>query len=432
MTAPAFLLEPAATLLDEPVRIRVVGAPPGATVRMTLRAETFGAEAAAVFASDETGVVDVGAATPLGGDYEGVDPMGLFWAARFDAGIGFHSMVVALAELEPVRYTLRADIDGVPVAPMAFVRRVQGYGVMRSAVREGRLRGTFFSPAGATSCPGVLVVGGSDGGNNFQYVAALLAARGFAALALGYFALEDLPAELVEIPLEYFVTGIEWLRRRPEVGGRRIGVLGPSRGGELALLLGATVPEIAAVVALVPSGLTGGGVGAGPAAMGRAAWTLAGKPFHFVPPRFDAEAMRAFGAAMATGAPVAMTPGFQRLLDAAAEAELDASTIPVERTSGPILMMSAGDDQIWPSTRLAEIAIARLRANALGYPVEHLSYPRAGHMSCLPPYLPTTRTWSRHPLVPLALEMGGTPEANARASADAWPRIVSFLRQHLR
>jgi hypothetical protein len=226
MTAPTFLLEPAATLLDEPVRIRLFGLPPGVPVGITLRAETFNAEAAAEFASDQAGVVDVGAAAPRRGDYEGVDPMALFWAARFDEGSGFDSMATALAALEPVRYTLRAELDGAPVASTTFVRRVQGYGVACSAVRDGRIRGAFFSPAGATSCPAVLVVGGSDGGTRFQYVAALLAAHGFAALALGYFAHEDLPAELVEIPLEYFVEGIEWLRRRPEVGGRRVGVLG--------------------------------------------------------------------------------------------------------------------------------------------------------------------------------------------------------------
>jgi hypothetical protein len=45
--------------------------------------------------------------------------------------------------------------------------------------------------------------------------------------------------------------------------------------------------------------------------------------------------------------------------------------------------------------------------------------------------MPTSQTWWRHPQVPLALEMGGTPRANAAASADAWPRILAFLRQHL-
>jgi hypothetical protein len=33
--------------------------------------------------------------------------------------------------------------------------------------------------------------------------------------------------------------------------------------------------------------------------------------------------------------------------------------------------------------------------------------------------------------VPIALEFGGSARANAAASADLWPRIVTFLHRHL-
>jgi dienelactone hydrolase len=278
------------------------------------------------------------------------------------------------------------------------------------------------------AAPAVVVLGGSDGGNHFQYVAALLAAQGFAALSLPYFAYEDLPGDLVEIPLEYFEEAMNWLRERPEVDGDRIGVLGMSYGGQLALLLGATMPDVGAVVALVPSGITGGAVTGDVTRITRAAWTHRGEPLPFIPPRDDPDGMKRFAEAIQSGKPIAMTRGFLRLLEGAA---LERVTIPVERTAGPILMMSAGDDQIWPSTVLAEIALARLRANAFAYPVEYLTYPDAGHFACLPPYIPTTMTWSRHPLTPFAMELGGTPQANAAAAADLWPRIVTFLTQAL-
>jgi dienelactone hydrolase len=416
--------------MDEIVRIRLTGLAPHAPVRIVLRAETSRAEAAADYRADAAGIVDLSTARPIAGDYHEPDAMGLFWAGRFDPDAGFHQAIESLARLEPLEYTLRATADGAAIASTRFPRVIHARGVVRSEVRDGRLRGTYFAPAGAVSCPAVLVVGGSDGGIYFRWVAALLAGHGFAALGLSYFAHDDLPPEMVEIPLEYFVEAIEWLRARKEVAGRRVGVIGPSRGGELALLLGATVPEIAAVAALVPGSLTGGGIGMSPAAMGRSAWTLDGKPFPLLPPRFDADAMRAFGVAMATGTPLAMTPGFQRLLDSVG-ADAGSAAIPVEQIRGPILMLSGGDDQVWPSTRFAEMAIARLREKGFTYPVEHLSYPDAGHTVSLPPYMPTSQTWWRHPQVPLALEMGGTPRANAAASADAWPRILAFLRQHL-
>ncbi len=75
-------------------------------------------------------------------------------------------------------------------------------------------------------------------------------------LALAYFGLENLPPELYEIPLEYLETAIRWMSNQPTVNADRLAVVGGSRGGELALLLGATFPKLRAVVACVPSGVT--------------------------------------------------------------------------------------------------------------------------------------------------------------------------------
>ncbi|HEY8521293.1 MAG TPA: acyl-CoA thioester hydrolase/BAAT C-terminal domain-containing protein [Gammaproteobacteria bacterium] len=135
-------------------------------------------------------------------------------------------------------------------------------------------------------------------------------------------------------------------------------------------------------------------------------------------------------AAFATGAPFAGAPAFLRALDAVG-AGIDAFAIPVERTRGPILMMSAEDDQLWASARLAAIAEERLRSRGFAYPFEHVRYPAAGHFACMPPNLPATSTSGRHPVVPLTRAFGGSPRGNAAASADLWPRIVRFLHRHL-
>src|SRR5262249_57017321 len=81
--------------------------------------------------------------------------------------------------------------------------RVVAAGVVRTPVREKGLVGTFFRPAGSGRHPGIVVFGGSGGGLR-EDPAALLAARGYAALALAYFNYEGVPKELVEIPLEDF------------------------------------------------------------------------------------------------------------------------------------------------------------------------------------------------------------------------------------
>jgi dienelactone hydrolase len=427
---PRIAIRPVDALLNQPVAIEVTDLTPKSGVRLGLRNHTLSAGAQAEFVASADGVVDVATQPPVAGDYEGRDPTGLFWSARFDVGSDVVSMIDALSRLEPLAGTLTVSTDDGREATVDFTRRVVAPNVVQTPVRDGRIRGTLFAMNGATNAPGVIVLGGSDGGNRWAFVAALLAAHGMAALSLPYFAFEDLPTDLVEIPLEYFGEAIDWLRARPEVGAARVSVLGLSRGGEAALLLGATFSEVAAVVALVPSGVTGGGIGADFSAMAKSAWTRNGVPFPVFPPPGDPltfdEAQRAF----ATGEPFAGAPAMRRAIHSAGD-RLEEFAIPVERTRGPILMISAEDDWLWASSTLTEIAERRLRRAKFPHFYKHVRYPNAGHFAVVPPNLPTTSNWGRHPVVPMALSFGGTPSGNAAASADLWPRIVSFLHQHL-
>jgi len=134
--------------------------------------------------------------------------------------------------------------------------------------------------------------------------------------------------------------------------------------------------------------------------------------------------------AMSSGKPFAARAGMLRAIKSAG-ARIDDVAICVERTRGAILMMSGEDDQLWGSTELTAIAEERLEAAGFAYPYEHRRYPGAGHFGCLPPNLPTTSTSARHGLMRMALEYGGDARNNASASADLWPRIVTFLHQHL-
>jgi dienelactone hydrolase len=259
--------------------------------------------------------------------------------------------------------------------------------------------------------------------------AGVLARHGFAALALAYFAMESLPPYLHEIPLEYFETAISWLTAQPGVRGEGVGVIGTSRGGELVLLLGATFPAVKAVVAYVPSHVVWRGLA--PGVPGVAApvpsWTLGGEPLQTM--RRTRPPMVPPPPGPTPGVPFALTPGFLRSLE---EPESEArAAIPVERIGGPVLLISGRDDQMWPSTLMAERAAARLAAHDHPYPVEHLAYPGAGHVIYLPS-LPTTATAQVHPIDGTLYAYGGSPRATAHASADSWPRVVRFLRESLR
>jgi len=297
--------------------------------------------------------------------------------------------------------------------------------VIRQPVDKEGLLATLFRPVPPGPRPTVIVLSGSLGGM-LEGSAAVLASQGFAALALAYFGVDPLPSELVEVPLEYFAEAIAWLKTQPAVDPDRIAVMGVSKGGELAVLLGATYPEdIKAVVGYSASAVVWRGASYRPLSfiLGRpkSSWTLGGKPLPFVDvrPRFS-EVMRAFFGELPLRAM------HERSLND--EAAVSAASIAVERINGPVLLISHSDDRVWPATRLAEMAIKRLEAHHHPFPHEHLSYEGAGHPTGLP-YSETvvaTVATKAGPWSP-----GGSLEANGYASADSWTKALDFLEKHL-
>ena len=155
---------------------------------------------------------------------------------------------------------VQAEVEGRIFASAVFRTHFVANDVTEYPVRENGLVGSLFTPDFPGPHPGIIVLGGSGGGiTSASYYAKMLASHGYAALALAYFAYEDLPPWLIKIPLEYFGDAIQWMENRHDVTSNIIGVLGRSRGGELALLLGATFPKLKAVVAYVPSHVVWGG-----------------------------------------------------------------------------------------------------------------------------------------------------------------------------
>src|SRR5262249_33579540 len=109
------------------------------------------------------------------------------------------------------------------------------------------------------------------------------------------------------------------------------------------------------------------------------------------------------------------------------------ATIPVERTRGPILLVSGTDDQMWPSSTLADIAMRRLEAHDFAFPFRHLRYAGAGHM-ILVPYGPLTVRATGLPVEGPSgclCSQGGTPSADAEAGVDARHALLAFLKDSI-
>jgi hypothetical protein len=244
---------PSRVTTDQPASIRATGLQPNE--RVTIHAElTDGADAhwtsQAEFAADPQGNLDTSKQPAVAGSYKEVSSMGLIWSMRPDSR--------KTARYEPPRnfgpqiieFRLRRGSTQLAIAHMEQIPMADG--VERVSLHGGALRGTLFLPPGKERHPAVLVLGGSEGGMPARR-AAWLASHGYAALALAYFRYDDLPKELVRIPLEYFGEALNWMVHRQEIAGDRIAVMGISRGAELALELGSIYPVLKAVVAYSPS-----------------------------------------------------------------------------------------------------------------------------------------------------------------------------------
>lgn len=291
-------------------------------------------------------------------------------------------------------------------------------------VSDDGLVATLHLPREGGRRPAVIVLSGSDGGiASANLFGGPLAASGFAALCLAYFGMDGLPRHFSQVPLEYFEKAIAWLRAHPAVDADRVAVFGMSRGGETALLVGATFPSIRAVVANVPSHVVWQGTQPDPS-IKKSSFTRAGVELPYaslVEPRAGSSWREWFEASLPA---------------APAEAE-----IPVERINGSVLFMSGTEDGIWPCSRMSDLAIERLRKHRFEFAVEHARYEGGGHAILMPPYFvgPVENPWpsesyhrphwmeSGSP----PLQLGGTAEGNRLARIDAWPRMIRFLKEHL-
>ncbi len=385
-------VSPNRVMMDEVATIRATGLQPNEHV--SIHAELIdGAgdrwSSQADFAADAQGAIDTSKQAPVSGSYKKeASAMGLVWSmmpsshkeARYQPPRNFGAQTIEFKLMRGATQIASAHLEQFAMAE----------GIERVTLRDAGLRGVLFLPPGKDKHPGILVLGGSEGGLPARR-AVWFASHGYAALALAYFRYEDLTNELAGIPLEYFGQALSWMQQQPQIDAGRIAVSGTSRGGELALQLGSMYPVIKAVVAYVPAnvryraccGLTSVPY----------AWTWTGKPLAF---RQDSRA-----------------------------------TIDVERTQGPILLISGESDGVWSSSSMADSVIARLKKAHFTHNFANLKYPQAGHASGRPEIVPAWEGRGQNPLTGREVDLGGTPKGNAESTLDAIPKVLAFLKESL-
>ncbi len=400
LQAQTLEVSPQRVMMDEPASIRASGLE--ANQRATIRAELLdGADerwtSQADFVADGQGSIDTSKHPAIAGSYQGISASGLIWSMLPSSRKAARYRPPREFGIQTIEFHLL--LKNAEVAAARLEQAAIAEGVEHVIIRYGDLRGTLFRPPGNDRHPGVLVLGGSEGGLPSRR-AAWLASHGFAALALAYFRFEDLPKELAGIPLEYFGRALTWMGNRPEIAGDRIAVMGISRGAELALQLGSMFPRIRAVVAYSPANVRY------PACCGFTpvpyawSWNGSGLAFHPLRPRAEDTVL------------------------------VMRSEIEVEQIQGPVLLISGDADRVWDSKSMADSIVARLKRHNFAYNVEHLNYAHAGHAAGRPEIVPAWQGPTRNPTSGRDVDMGGTPKGNAESSLDAIGKVIEFLTRN--
>jgi len=289
--------------------------------------------------------------------------------------------------------------------------------VRRTEINTSGTVGVVFEPDGRSD-HFVVMLGGSSGGIP-EGPARRLAEHGLTAFALGYHGAPGLPPALVEIPIESLQRGIQ-LFRESYAGGRAVGLLGISKGAELALVLAAHMGDaIGPVAAVAPSHVVWFGLKPpGPDTdrrSGRSSWSVRGVSLPFLPcppevkPLFNERGLR--------------TDAFFDL-SRYEPGDVDAARIPVERSTGPIMLLSGDDDHRWPAEPMVDEIVRRMVAHGRADDVTNVVYPGAGHTFLVQDFLYPPRGPGPGP----PMDFGGSTEADIVAGKDTWQRIPSFLQ----
>ena len=408
MTARSLTVRPAHQdqLVDSPSGFVVEGCRPGEPVEiaaaLSIGGMCFASEA--VFAAGNEGTVDTGLDAPTSGSYLGADAFGLLWSGRAVGAASAAADAPATVELEVVA--------GDSHTRTAVTRTWLSKGATLTPIHAEGVHGLYARPAGEGPFPSVVAFGGSGGGlMGASMWAPLLASHGIATLAIAYFGLPGLPAELVGIEVEVVERAVRWLRARPETL-TPVGVMGASRGSELALWSAVLLDDVASVVAFAPSGVSWPGFGAhGP--VDAPAWTSAARRFPSHASRSDPTVLRPSHSRCVRSSSRAPRRRFDRGRDDPSRAGAGAHPSRLGRGRRHVAVCADGRDH-----RCSGFECDLRRAPSLR---------GRGHTCGGPPGMPSG-TSVRHPVDGGFYTFGGSETANAAARAEAWPRVIEHLR----
>ena len=366
------------------------------------------------YASNENGVIDVDTMMSLGGTYTGIEPMGLMWSLTAEKGIlnadlfsseyndrifmkktVWPPMEVTISVCEGFRkFEAERELQSTAFLAKKIVERLyMSPQCQRIPVREGRLRGTLFVPAGNGPFHAILDLYGGGGGLQ-EARSALLSSHNYVTFALAYYSFDDLPTQL-EIELEYFLEAIDFMLSLPYVQKSGVGILSLCFGGALAMLIATICPKVKAVVNIGGGSYLGGG------------FVTYQNKLLFSTGDFDKVKVISKGFVMADIYPVS-----------------EELCTPIEKAMNCRFLFINGEDDQCVSWNHGKMLHSRCPNRS-----KLCVYPEAGHMID-PPFNPNSDSrWLKG--LRATLCFGGTTKGHAHAQEQAWKEILEFFEKHM-
>lgn len=233
----------------------------------------------------------------------------------------------------------------------------------------------------------------------------LLANKGFVVLAVPVFS--DKPGNFEKMHLDHFEEAVQFLQQLPQVGGKGVGVISRSKGGDIALSLAAFVPGVKAVVWI-------NGCSAN-----------VGIPLYYKKQQILSPLMFNFNEMIPTesGANIIKYAVHNPL-----EEKNKGSLVPIEHSMARFLFVASEDDLNWDSKGYMDEMVERLKRHGKKN-FDSVCYPAAGHL-LEPPYGPYCPS-ALHGMLNFPVVWGGEPKAHAKAEVHLWKKLQEFLRSHL-
>lgn len=324
--------------------------------------------------ADEVFCLDT--AEAIAGNYIGVQGMGLFYYMKpIEKKRSERSDELTHIQLnEKYHITLTAYANKQLLCETTLTRKYMNDDIVYEDIHENQLLARFFYHQEKLELPTIIVLSGSDGRiEKAQNIAQVLTRYGFNTLAICYFGLNGTNRSLNMIPIDIVENAVAWLKKKTRTC--KIAIYGRSKGGEGALLAASEISDITCVVANTPSNYIFEGINSKGKMSKQSSWTYQGDEYAFVP--FKLHIFLPYIIKKILFGRSDFRKAYTHLLEKYGN---ERNQIKIENINGPLLFLSAKNDEIWPSAMFCENMEKYLLRHKFNEQYEHACYSHAGHM----------------------------------------------------